>query len=267
MATVVIMLSFAVAAVPAFTDSAVAFGITEPFMDATLSATVSGTIEVIDIKEGEFVKKGESILKLERRLESLETERKRLVAESTIEIESAKSQVETIKENLEGTRQLFEETQSVSKEELQKKELEFKLAQAELDRLVVVEKLEAIEHNIAIAQLEKRIIRAPFSGIITKHFLEIGENCSPQQPLVRIVDISKVRLISYVEAGVRVNLKKGMSVTVQIDSTSSAGSYQGVIEFVSPVIDPSSGLREVKVLFENRDGKVKPGITAKMVIK
>jgi len=242
-------------------------GITEPYRDSILGAYVTGVISVIKRKEGEFVKKGEVILELESQQEALEVERRKLIAESKVEVKAAKDRVKTLELELESTRKLFEETQSVSKEELQKKELEYKLAQAELERLLLAEKREEIEYKIAQVQLEKRRITAPFDGIIVKVYHEVGENCNPQEPLVRIVDIRKCRFIAYVENKISSYLKAGMKVTLRIQSLASPFVCQGIIEYVSPVVDPSSGLREVKVVFDNPDNKIQPGVTGIMVLQ
>ena len=41
---------------------------------------------------------------------------------------------------------------------------------------------------------------------------------------------------------------------------------KGEIIFVSPVVDPASGLLTVKAEFENADGSVRPGVAGSMVI-
>ncbi len=38
----------------------------------------------------------------------------------------------------------------------------------------------------------------------------------------------------------------------------------GKISFISPVVDPASGLAKIKALFENADGKIRPGLAAKL---
>ena len=242
-------------------------GITEPHKDATLSASVAGTVSVIYHQEGEAVEAGEIILELEREAESLEVERRRLIASSKVEVNAAKYRLEALKIDLEATRQLFQATRSVSEEELQQKELEYKLAQAELEGLLIVEEREELEYRIARIQLEKRIILAPFTGVIIKVFLETGENCSPQEPLVRIADISQCRLIVHMEAPASRQLNPETDVRVKIDGVQNPSIFQGVIEYISPVVDPSSGLCEVKVLFENTDDHVKPGMSGTLLIK
>jgi RND family efflux transporter MFP subunit len=190
-----------------------------------------------------------------------------LIAESKAEVTAARQRVEALQLDLEATRQLYDSTKSVSLEELLKKELEYNLAEAELEGLLIAEKREEIEYRIAQFQIEKRLIRAPFDGIIVKIHLEVGENCTPQDPLVRIADTTKCRLIVHLDASVSRQLKEQMNVRVRIDGSSNPKILPGTVEFISPVVDPSSGLREVKVLFDNQDGQVNPGMTGTLLLK
>ena len=121
-----------------------ASGITEPVQDAVLSATVAGRVEAIDRREGDLVRKGDVIMRLESELEELEVERRKLIADSKVELLSASNRVATLKLAYDGTRQLYESTQSVSKEEMEKRALEYMLAQAEFDGVLITEEREAI---------------------------------------------------------------------------------------------------------------------------
>ena len=42
---------------------------------------------------------------------------------------------------------------------------------------------------------------------------------------------------------------------------------KGKIVFLSPVVDPASGLQKVRVLFDNTEGQVRPGVAGKMLIE
>jgi RND family efflux transporter MFP subunit len=242
-------------------------GITEPYKDATLSATVSERISAILCQEGQVVRAGTVILELEREEETLEANRRRLIAESKAELNAARQRLETLQLDLEATRQLYENTQSVSREELLQKELECKLAEAELEGLGIAEEREQIEYQIARVQLEKRLVRAPFDGVIVKIYPEVGENCSPQDPLVRIADITKCRLIVHLEGAVSRRVTERTAAQVRIDGLGNPNILAGMVEYVSPVVDPSSGLREVKVLFDNDGNRVNPGMTGTLLLK
>jgi len=241
-----------------------ATGITEPEKDALLSASVAGTIATVARKRGEFVRQGELILELDSELEKLEVERRKLVADSKAELIAASNRLETLTLDLAATRRLFETSESVSREELQKKELEFKLAQSEFERYLIAEQREQVEYRMALAQLAKRRITAPFDGVIAELLLEEGENCSAQQPVARIVDTRQCYFITHIEGAAGWRLRAGMSVPLRLNEGGAIVERRGRVAYVAPVIDPSSGLQEVRVLFDNSDGKIRPGITGLM---
>ncbi len=242
-------------------------GITEPLSDVTLSLSVQGRISVIYFKEGKRVRKGQPILRLEKRFEELEAERRKLVWESKAELKSAEARVETLGSQLEATRRLFDATKSVSKEDLEKLELDYKLALADRERLETAEERERIEYEMALQKLRERTLYAPTGGVIVKLFLHRGESCEPNQPLVHLVDVSRCRLVCNVEEDVGRRLKVGQGVDLQVDTGSGSIPKKGTLVFVSPVVDPASGLMEVKAEFDNADGRVRPGVKGAIVLK
>jgi RND family efflux transporter MFP subunit len=235
-------------------------GITEPWRDASVSASEAGVVTAVKAREGQFVREGETVIELDGALEALEVERRKLVADSTVEVDAARARVQTLKIDLDGTRRLHETTRSVSEEDLQKKELEYSLAEAELDRLLVAEQREQIEFRIAEAQRTRKSVVAPFDGVIVQVLLEVGEGCTQQQPLFRIVDTRRCRLVVHLEQAPALKMKPGSKVALRIQEADGAVGVQGTVEFVSPLVDASSGLREVRILFENPDGRIHPGV-------
>lgn len=241
-------------------------GITEPYLASTVSATVAGRIAVIKHKEGAFVKKGDVILELEKDEEDLEVALRKLIAESKVEVRNAEYQAALLKHDYDATKQLFDSTHSVSEEELWKKDLEYKRASAEFERLTMMEKKEDLEYSIARARLRQRIITAPFDGVVVKVFMKLGESCNAQEPLVRLVDVSKCRFITHVKTSASHNISVGMKIPLSLEGGPQATSRQGTVEFISPVADPSSGLREIRVVFYNADGMLQPGVMGSMSI-
>ena len=240
-------------------------GITEPYQDAAVSSTVAGTIVAVKAKEGEFVHEGDVVMELDNALEALEVQRRKLVWDSKVEVEAARDKVETLKKDLEGTRTLYATTKSVSQDDLQKKELDYQLAVADMNALLVAEDREQLEYQIAKAQLERKLIRAPFDGTIVELKLKEGEGCTQQQPLFRIVDTRRCRLVAYLDQTSALKMKQGRAVSLRIIEADGPVAVQGSVEFVSPLVDASSGLRQVKVVFDNPDGRIRPGVPGAIV--
>jgi len=248
-------------------DASSVSGITESIRDVTLSASVPGRISKIFLEEGDRVNKGQLILNLDKTLEELEVQRRKLIWESKVEVESAARKEATLKSLLDSTRMLFESTKSVSREELEKLELEYLLSVAERQRLEIVEQRERIEHDLALENLEKRSLGSPIQGIIIKLLIKEGEGCEPNQPLIRLVDTDRCLFICNIEERTGRTLKKGQSVNLKIQTGASSIEKKGTIIFTSPVVDPASGLLEVKAKFDNHDGKVRPGVSGFMNIR
>jgi RND family efflux transporter MFP subunit len=242
-------------------------GITEPIRDVELSATVAGTIAAVFMGEGMVIKKGDVILELDKKMEAFEVERRRIIWEGKAELDAAKAKVSTLKSLLEATRELFERTGSVSKEELDKLALDYELAVAEKRQLENAEERERIEYEMAKESLHRRSLISPVQGTIIKLFLDLGETCEENQPLAHVVDTSKGRFVCNVEEWIGRTLRKGQIVNLKIKTGMKSVARKGTIVFVSPVVDPASGLLEVKAEFDNRDGKVRPGISGTMHLK
>jgi multidrug efflux pump subunit AcrA (membrane-fusion protein) len=53
---------------------------------------------------------------------------------------------------------------------------------------------------------------------------------------------------------------------MSIRTGSKSITKKGTVAFVSPIVDPASGLLEVKAAFNNQDGAVRPGIEGFMLL-
>jgi RND family efflux transporter MFP subunit len=212
-------------------------GITEAISDVVLSAPSSGIISRRPFKEGDTVKAGESVVELDKRLEELEVSRRKHV-------------LDLKKTDMDTSRKIFEKTISLSREEMDKKVTEFSVAD--------------VEHSLAKEQLQRRFVIAPFEGTIAALTLEVGEACQAQQALVRLVDTRKCYFICNIEAKAGYGLKPGQTVKLEIEAGEKPINFDGTVFFVSPVVDPASGLMRVKVVFDNPAGKIRPGAAGRM---
>ncbi len=215
-----------------------AAGITEPIFDVALSPAVAGLVSAWKFKEGDFAKQGEVIIELDNRLESLEVERRKLAMDNR-------------KADWDALQSLLQKSSiSVKKEDLDKAETEYKIAVA--------------EHQMATEQLRKRLIIAPCSGYVVEIVRDVGEACEAYQPLVRVADPRQCYFVSNVEAKASDRLNLGQEVRLAIDTSGEPAQFTGKVVLLSPVVDPASGLRKVKVLFDNAERKINPGVAGKM---
>jgi len=219
-------------------------------------------VEKILVEEGQQVKSGELLITLEKRIEELEVERRRMIAENKTELRAAEQRQQLLKNEWETTRRLFETTKSVSQEDRDRKELEFHLASAEVERILAQEMQEEVEYKMAQEHLTRREIRSPMDGRVTRIHLHEGEGCDPRQPLISLVDNSRCEFVANMPVSLAAQLRVEARVVLIAETGNGRVPREGYVFYISPVVDPASGLQEVKVRFDNVDGAVPPGVIA-----
>lgn len=242
-------------------------GVTEPIRQVVIGSTVAGRVKEIRSEEGRRVRKGGVIMVLEKDEEELNVSIAKLEAEDSSEILSARQKRQTYERDYAATKKLFETSNSVSEEQLWEKELNFKTADADLQKALAVKAKQKLEYQMSKVQLEKRMLRAPFDGIVVKHHKHIAESVQALEPLVDFVDVRHCRFVSYVLAPLAQRFRKGQVVTLQLDGASAPRLRKGRVSFVAPVVDKSSLLRAVKIVFDNANGSIEPGVTGRILVK
>ncbi len=242
-------------------------GVTRPFREAVLSSSAPGEIEEILVREGQWVAAGDELIRLQREQEILEVERRKLLWENLAEMEAAEARLATIASELNSTRAVFEATRSVSKEELERKELEHALAQAELMQARMNKERERIEYEMAREALRRRVITSPMDGVVTRVWIEEGEGCELREPLLTVVDPRKVIFTANLEVFQLAMLDPADPAILRIESEGNENlMVSGEVVFLAPVLDRASGLGEIKVLVDNPDQTIRPGVAATLVL-
>ena len=123
-------------------------------------------------------------------------------------------------------------------------------------------------------QLRKKVrdchILAPSGGTVTLRAIEPGELVGPGANLLRITYLDKVKLTIYVNEEQIGRVQLGQKATVAIDA---GGTFVGKVIYKSPVAEftPKNVQTKeertklvfgVKILIENPDGRLSPGIPA-----
>ncbi len=85
--------------------------------------------------------------------------------------------------------------------------------------------------------------------------------------MIRVVDISRFYFEANLEAATGSLLKVNDTVEIAFGSGEKQERISGSLIFVSPVIDPSSGLLRVKILCVNKDEQIKPGMDGSLILE
>ncbi len=235
-------------------------GVTRPYRETTLSAAAPGIIATLPVREGDVVKKGQVVVELRSEHEALEVKRRTLLYQNESELQSAAARVATAQSEYESTLKVFEATGSVSREELDRKKLQYDLAIAEQLLARMNKERERLEMAIAEEALERRRVRSPLDGVVAGILIEEGEGCEVRQPLIVVVDTRQLIFQVNLEARELARFAPGQSVAVEIEYSGGLRALDGVVEFVSPVVDRASGLGVLKVRVANDGGQLWAGV-------
>ena len=138
---------------------------------------------------------------------------------------------------------------------------------AEVEYLSAKANLDAINNRIGFLSIE-----APFSGIITKRFVDKGAmiqsglNQSNPQALFVIQEINPIRLIIPVPESDAMGIQKGMEVEVTLPELSGK-SFMAKVSRTANAFDPMSRTMQVEIDLKNGDGKIISGMYAKALLQ
>lgn len=242
-------------------------GLVYPLHDITLSAGVAGLVMQRLVAPGQYVKADQALLLLDDRLQTIESDRRKVIFEDQSELIAARERTAILTTLLNDSRAVFNQTGSVSKDELLRLEAEYLASKGRVEQLVAQKKRERLDYESAERERLQRHITAPINGIVTKVIPQVGEWAKPGDAIILLVDPSTAVLhlaIPHKEVG---GLKIGASQNIVLESGSAVSQTTGRITFISPVADPASGLVEIKITFANPQLSIKPGIKGSIELK
>lgn len=242
-------------------------GVTEPINQAKIGFTVPGKIDSIWVKEGAFVHKGDTLMNLIKTEEELRVHMTKIIADDYSGLASSKAKMDTYMKDYYAIKKLFETSNSVSQEEVWEKQMNFDISRADWNAAKITKAKDSLEYQMARAQLSKQYLIAPFDGEIVSISKNNSESVEALEPILEIADVRTCRMTAYIIANKAHALKVGQKVKLSLDGASKNRTRNGTVEFVSPVVDKSSLLRTIKVIFDNSDRSVEPGVTGRLYFK
>ena len=178
-----------------------------------------------------------------------------------LKLEKAKldQSVETIKSQSRDT--------IIAQQEAAVQRLEHALEKAQNEHEAETLGLRGLQKHVEIAaeRLERRKLRAPFSGTVVEQIKHPGEWVEIGESVLRIVRMDVLSVEGYVSANLVTSASQGRKVTVACGS-SADNRIEGTLVFVSPEIDSVSQQVLVRAVIENPDRHFRPGEPAQMWI-
>ena len=176
---------------------------------AFIKARVAGELQDLSVREGDFVKAGQVIARIDA------TEFKARVRQAQQQAESAKAQVDIAKRSFDNNRSLVDQG-FISKTALESSSSSLAAAEANY-------RAAQAGAELAVKSLDDTVLRSPIAGQIAQRLAQPGERVAVDARIVEVVDLSRLELEASLSAAESLAVKTG-----QVASLTMEGSTQTV---------------------------------------
>lgn len=204
--------------------------------DIMISAEVSGRVIEQVVDEGERVRKGQTILRIND--DKLQQEKARLEAAT-----------EQARENYERLQRIYEEDGIGSEIEVLNAKFSYQQSNSALQSVKV--------------DIENATIKAPFDGLVDSYLLEEGEMASPGMQVVRLIGTDTYIVSAGVPARYADVVETGDEVEIWFDSQ-APDTLDGTISYVGNSIDPQNRTFRIEVLLPEQSRSYKVDMIANL---
>jgi RND family efflux transporter MFP subunit len=231
-------------------NSLVVTGTSRPIREAKVGPKGSGVIVSLPVEEGDGVKKGQLLFRLESANQALAVSQAEaalsgaLVAEST-----ARTELGRVK--------ALRERGSVAPAALDQVQAQFEGAQAAVKQA-----------RAALARARQATadtsVRAPIDGVVARRLHSVGDTVTMMPPTVVLIiqDISTLEVRGNVPETMLKQLRPGSELRVRFPAVEV--EREVTIERINPSVDPMTRTVEVVAMVPNRDSALKAGMLVEL---
>ena len=261
-----------------------ATGLTRPLREVIIVSKVGGEIVALPISEGQQVKKGQLLMKLddrEYRLSLAEARDALLDAQVEYGLMKAEppsydntSHTSSSRFNLNLARQEWEQAKKkyqcgeITESEYEQARMDYETAlifTGQRREELMANKSGLSKALIALKRAELNLsyteILAPFPGIIADLNIQLNQWVSPGQECFKLMDLSQIEVEAAVLESEMGLVKKGRKAEVNF-AAYPGEIFNGQVVSINPLIDPETKTCRVRVRLDNPLGKLKAGMFA-----
>jgi RND family efflux transporter MFP subunit len=216
--------------------------------EVTLSAQRTGRVVKLPVKEGDTVKAGALIAQLDLTEESVQSESV---------LGQSKATYQEADKNLRRMQGLFNNGM-IAQQDLDAVKRAYEVAKTQYE---AAQEDDQVKKNYSV-------ISAPFDGVISKKYTEVGELLMPGKQIVTIVNPHLIYVLATIDEIDVGKLRISQPVTISVDAFPGE-KFQGVIKRISPIV--SGGKLETRtadvwIYFNEKQPRIKPGMSADVEI-
>ena len=192
---------------------------------------ISGLIKQLRVEEGERVEMGDTLLRIEDK-------------QLRIATEEAQANYHYQQTGFKRTEAMFERN-LISDQEFETTKYNFEQSRLRLER--------------ARLELEYAEVIAPFSGVITSRYVQVGARVGPSSKLYDLIKLDDLIARVFAPGQYLTTVGSGQQALITSDFLPDK-QFHGWVKRISPVVDPRSGTFKVTVGLHDRWQYLRPGL-------
>lgn len=217
-----------------------------------LSPKWPGRVARLHVDEGTRVTRGQAVLELESDYLRLNLQ--------TAEAETARAKALMD----EAARDLARKQELIAKGSIPR--ATFDRSQAAYDQAKAAHAAAAAQVSLLRQQVADATLRSPVNGIIAEKRTDVGARLGDGGVAFVVVQLSPLKLRFQVPERYLGKIERGDTVTAKVDPYPNE-SFTGTVKTIGGVIDPKTRTMFAEAEFANRDGRLRPGLFARVEAK
>jgi len=214
-----------------------------------LAVKTPGRVAAMFVDEGSRVGKGQPVLQLETDYLKLNLDR------ANADIARAKAAEDDARHDLDRKKDL------IAKDSIPR--ATYDRSQSMYDQSVAMRQSASAQAALLRQQIADATLRSPIDGVVAEKRAEIGQRMSDNSVAAVIVQTSPLRLRFKVPERYLATVHRGDGVKASVDPYPN-DVFEGKVTTVGGVVDSATRSFFVETEFANRDGKLKPGLFARV---
>lgn len=214
-----------------------------------ISPKLDGFVAEVLVEEGDRVRAGAPLLKLDRVMAEIELSR------AQAELEEAQARLQ------EARRQRDEAGSLVDKKHIAKTAFDAAGAEVQINTAAV----RRLEANLRRQQetLSRHTINAPFDGVVSEKLVEVGQWVETSTALLEVVEVQRVRVDVPVPQRYFSFVDVGTPVLMEFDAVPER-TFSASVTMKIPVGHDTARTFPVRIEMDNTDGTIAPGMSARV---
>ena len=214
----------------------------------TVKARVAGELKTILVREGESVKPGQVLARIDTQ------DAQARLDEKLADLEGGRAQLALAQKNRANNLALLQQ-KFISQNAFDSVQSSHQVSEA---------RLKALEAQVALAKkaLADTVITAPQAGIVSQRHAQPGEKLPVDGKILTLVDLAEMEVEAALPAGDIPSIRVGQEVNFRVEGFGER-EFRGRIERINPATQSGSRSILVYAMLPNRDNALKGGMFAK----